>query len=69
MTPCRQAAVISRALDAELDQGFPASDPPSLAQPLGDARDAAGCGCATEAEQEPEPARSAGPRSCCGGKG
>ena len=69
MPPCRQAAAISRALDAQLAQGFPASDPPSLTQPSGDVSDAAGWGCSIEAEQGSGPARSAHLHSCCCGGG
>ena len=69
MNTCSQAALASRALDAELAQGFPASDPPSLTQPNGDARDSAGCSCSINAEKAPKPVGSARRQGCCGGKG
>jgi hypothetical protein len=68
MNTCSQAALASRALDAELAQSFPASDPPSLTQPYGDARDSAGC-CSFNAEKAPKPAGSVRREGCCGGKG
>ena len=69
MNTCSQAALASRALDAELAQSFPASDPPSLTQPNGDARASAGCGCSINAEKVPKPVESARQQGCCGGKG
>lgn len=57
MPPCRQAAATS-ALDAQLAQGFQASDPPSRTQPAGDPSHATVWDCSIEVE--PEPARSAG---------
>jgi hypothetical protein len=69
MTTCCKTAATSRELDAELAQGLPAGDPSSLTEPVGDARDAAGCCCSPEAGQKPEPARTATPQGCCGGKG
>ena len=69
MPPCRQAAVASRALDAELAQGFPASDSPSLTQPVGDVSDAPSWSWSIEAEQGSEPARSAHLQGCCCGAG
>ena len=53
MNTCSQTALASRALDAELAQGFPASDPPSLTQPFGDARDAAGRDCSIAVKKSP----------------
>jgi hypothetical protein len=55
MNTCSQAALASRALDAELAQGFPASD--------------AGCGCSINAEKAPKPAGSVRRQGYCGGKG
>jgi hypothetical protein len=69
MTTCSQAALASRALDAELGHGFPASDPPSVTQPYGDPRDAAGCGWSINAEKAPKLAGAARREGCCGGKG
>jgi hypothetical protein len=43
MNKCQTA--VSRRLDQALEQSFPASDPPELAEPAGDARDAGACCC------------------------
>ena len=63
MTTCRTAA-ISRRLDEALDQGFPASDPASLTEPAGDARDVSECCCAGNAEPSVAKAKTTG---CCSG--
>jgi hypothetical protein len=70
MTCCKTAAT-RRQLDETLAQGFPASNPAALAEVAGDARDAAGCGCAkdTQAPAAPAPAGDDGSQGCCGGKG
>ena len=69
MTPCRQTTLASRNLDNEIAQGFPASDPPSLTQPHGEAVDFAGCSYLIEAEVASQSARSARWRGCSGSKG
>lgn len=50
MTTCKTAAT-SRRLDEALDQSFPASDPASLTEPAGDARDVPGGYCEGEADR------------------
>ena len=61
---------MSQQLDQALDQSFPASDPPALAAPAGDARDVTGCRCNPASAQEA--ARPIGVEEktsgCCGGK-
>ena len=64
MPTCRQAAATSRALDAELAQGFPVRDPPSLTQPCGEINDVGGWGGPIEAKQGSGPARSAHLHGC-----
>jgi hypothetical protein len=61
----------NQQLDQALEQSFPASDPPSLTQPAGDARDAAACCCNPERSAlVTQPAAVAEKKSgCCGGKG
>lgn len=46
-------------LDRELEQTFPASDPPTLTEAAGDARDAAGCCCGPK-PQDRDPDEPAG---------
>ena len=67
MTTCKTAAT-SRRLDEALAETFPASDPASLTEPAGAARDVSGCCCAGKAEpvaMAPRPETKAA--SCCGG--
>jgi len=61
----------SQQLDQALEQSFPASDPPALTEPAGDAREAAGCCCnPVPPAQSPHPVAMAEKASgCCGGKG
>lgn len=67
MTTCKAAAT-SRRLDEALDQGFPASDPASLTEPAGDARDADGCCCsgATDKHRLRSEAAALQTAGCCG---
>lgn len=61
---------MSRRLDQALDQSIPASDPPALAAPAGDAGDVTGCCCnPASAQQAPKPVAVAEKKSgCCSGK-
>jgi hypothetical protein len=61
---CCKAGELSRRLDQALEQSFPAGDPPSLTEPVGDARDVAGCGCAASEDASPAVVDRAG--GCCG---
>ena len=68
MTTCKTAAT-SRRLDEALDQGFPAGDPASLTEPVGDARDADGCCCSEATDKRQPHSETAAPQTsgCCGG--
>ena len=63
MDTCKTHAT-SRRLDEALEEGFPASDPPALTEPAGDARDVSGCCCSTPAEA-PAAQKPKG-SGCCG---
>lgn len=66
MTPCKTPAAVDRQLDEALADSFPASDPPSLTEPAGDAREASGCCCGPATPPLAEaPAAKAKPSGCC----
>jgi hypothetical protein len=62
MSTCKTGGT-SRQLDEELDESFPASDPATLTEPAGDARDAADRGCCGPAADRDEPETET--KGCC----
>jgi hypothetical protein len=61
---CCKTGELNRRLDQALEQSFPVEDTMSLTEPVGDARDVVGCGCAASGDAAPAVVdRSSG---CCG---